>query len=182
MLEQIKNWLYHRALRAGIQRTKYPASARGVNLDTAQSVALIFDATPVDERKVVTDFAKQLRDRGTTVRMLGFFTTDIGESTFSFPALSIKDLNWYGLPTKHTGVSEFWEKETDLLLVLQAKATPLFDYLAALTPAALKVGPVSDTPRTYDLMLDAPAGAGHRYLIQQIQQVHKVTNAQLEPA
>lgn len=182
MLEQIKNWLYRRALRKGIQQTNYPVSDQGGNLDTAQRVALIFDATSVDERKAVTDFAKQLRDRGTTVRMLGFFTKDIGESTFTFPAFSIKDLSWYGLPTKSSEVKEFLEKEVDLLLVLQAKSTPLFDYLAALTPAVLKVGPVSDTPQTYDLMLDAPADAKHRYLIQQIQQVLKVTNAQLQPA
>lgn len=174
--------MYHRALRAGIGRSKRAGSGRKVNLDNARSVAILFDATTVDERKVVTDFAKQLRDRKTSVRMLGYFTNNIGESTFSFPAFSTKDLNWYGLPLKSKDVSEFLDREVDLLLVLQAKATPLFDYLAALQPAALKVGPVSETPHTYDLMLDAPATAGHRDLIQQIQQVLKVTNAQLQPA
>lgn len=182
MLEQLKNWLFRRALRKGMRQTKCPASGRGINLNSARSVAILFDATRVDERKVVADFARQLRDRGTTVRPLGYFTNDIGESTFAFPAFAGKELNWYGVPKKQASVDDFLSREVDLLLVLQAQATPLFDYLAALTPAAFKVGPVSYTTPAYDVMLDVPAKADHRYLIQQMQQVLKVTNAQLQPA
>jgi hypothetical protein len=182
VLDRLKNWRFRRALRDGMRKKKHPASGQGVNLDTARSVSILFDATQVDERKVVTDFARQLQHKGTTVRLLGYFTTDIGESTFAFPAFTRQDLNWYGVPKKQPAVDDFLRAETDLLLVLQAQATPLFDYLAALTPAAFKVGPVSYTTPAYDVMLDVPAKADHRYLIQQIQQVLKVTNAPLQPA
>ncbi len=180
LLANIKRWLYRRSLRQRLAQVRRPHQGKGVNLQTARTVGIYFDATSVDERQTVLRFAQQLREQGKQVRLLGFFQHVLNEAEFSFDAFSVREIDWTGRP-KSPKVEHFLGEPVDLFLALQPKTSPVLEYIACLIPAALRVGPVAEQAQAFDLMLDVPASADHRTLLQHFQRILKVTNVQPEP-
>lgn len=176
VLHHLKQWLYERKLRQ--RKAARPPRRPGgtsVNLQSAETVGIYFDATDLDEREVVLRFAQQLRDQGKQVNLLGYFQHPVEEGQFAFRAFSRRDLSWAGIP-QHAEVMAFLADEVDLFIALQHPSSPVLEYIAALLPARLKVGPVTPVDRGLDLMFDFAPGTNYQAMIRHIQNILKVTN------
>ena len=81
IIERIKNWVYKNSLQklAIAKRT-----VKDMNIDSAQSIGILFDASEVDNRKSIMQYAERLRKKGKKVYLLGFISTVDKEATLRF--------------------------------------------------------------------------------------------------
>ena len=55
------------------------------------------------------------------------------------------------------------------LINYQTQRNELLEYITALTPAGLRIGPATDNTRCYDLMLDVPADTTPQSFFKQME-------------
>ncbi len=146
--------------------------------DEAKHVALIFDTTVLDQRKIVELFADNLRKKGKKVTLLAFFNSK-EKPSLPFNFFNKKDLTWRGLP-KQIAVNKFLNEQFDLVYCLWTGENLPLEYVGATVKAGFKVGPYSNDLTRYDVMIDAKnADLGH--LLQQIEfYLTKITKKQDE--
>ncbi len=180
MLQLLKDYVYQRSLNNRLPRKPRPLAGRGINLNKAHSVGIYFDATRVDDRQTVLQFAQRLREQGKRVQMLGFFQHAVAETEFSFNAFSTKDVDWAGRP-KGLQVDAFLSDATDLFIALTPQSSRPLEFIARLYPSVLSVGPVARNAHCFDLMLDFPTNTKVKEVIEQIERILNVTNVQSEP-
>ena len=160
-LDDIKGRLFKRRLRNLLAAQRPPAGQTGepVHPETAGDITLLFVADDAEQRKQVDKWRDRFRRPGRKVSALGFFSEPIGTTNFDFLAVSTKELSWYGAP-QGPEVDKFLRASTDLLLMVGPPDHPVLDYLAALKPARLKVGPLSGQSNApYHLQYEATGGA-----------------------
>ncbi len=151
-----------------------------VSFEAARNIGILFDATELEERETVLAYAKELRNKLKQVRLLGFFDNKLNDSNFTFHYFNRKNIDWAQRPGGEF-VEEFIEMEFDWLFNLALKPNPQFEYIAALSRARLRVGPMTDNTFCYDIMIDAEGGS-LRDFIQQMELVLAKTNTQHEAA
>ncbi len=125
---------------------------RRVNFEKAQTIGILFDATEVDGRQVVLDYAERLRKQGKRVRLLGYFSNQEKGASFSFPYFSRAQIDW-ALRPGGTEVKAFLDQEFDLFIFLNTSSTLYGDYIAHLCRAHLKAGPPGTAKAPYELMI-----------------------------
>ena len=139
-LADIKARLFARKLRQERKKLQdQPAPSEPVQLSTARRIAVLFPADNAEDRK----FIESWRPPGTEGRrlmLLGYFSHEVGTTSFSFKSLTVQDLNWYGVP-EGPAADDLRQSHPDLLIRLGPPEHAILDYLAAVTPAGLKVGP-----------------------------------------
>ncbi len=126
------------------------------NLESANSVGVIFNATNESSFLKARAFAQTLTDRGIKVQCIGYvdnksqldFFADIKEMLF----FSRKDHNWLGRP-KDPKVNAFAEKHFDILIDLSLKESLPVQYIVGLSKAKMKVGKYLEGGY-YDMMID----------------------------
>ncbi|PPK85520.1 hypothetical protein CLV84_2421 [Neolewinella xylanilytica] len=149
-LEEIKARLFARRLRKERERAATsPGPAGPIQLRTAQRITVLFPADNAEDRKAVESW-KPPGKEGRRVTAFGYFTHEVGATNFSFKAVTLQDLNWYGVPEGQT-TEDLRGSHPDLLIRLGPPSHAVLDYLAAITPAGLKVGPDSDADNLYHL-------------------------------
>lgn len=157
LLSDIKRRFFRRRLAQQLRQAA-PAPAPGggpLNPATAASIAILFPADDAEDRKRVDRWRDQFRKSGKRIDVVGYFPGDVGQAAFDFVSVSQRTRNWYGAPVGED-VEQFLRSPCDLLLSLAPPHHPQLDYLAALKPAALKVGPrtaADDNP--FHLQFDA---------------------------
>ncbi|NUN99070.1 MAG: hypothetical protein HUU01_00485 [Saprospiraceae bacterium] len=159
-----------------------PASRKPVNLDSCQSIGLLFDATEPATREIVLRYAQKLRERNKKVQLMGFYLEDQPEDSSSLPFLSFgrKQLNWALCP-KSEHVEAFIDQKFDMLINLDTKAKVPATYIVALSQASFKVGPEMDSEWYFDLMIDVSRRPSLPHFIEQMESVLKKTNAKHVP-
>ncbi|NUQ22585.1 MAG: hypothetical protein HUU34_01435 [Saprospiraceae bacterium] len=163
------------------QLAKLRRERKPVNLDSAQTVGLLFDASSLTARSVVIQYADELRGRNKRVRMLGYLEGHPDTGEFAFPCFSQKQLDWALCP-KSKAVDEFLAQPLDVLLMMPPGQQPWLEYIAALSTAHLKVGPYTNHTYCFDVMIDMPAENDLKQFIRQVEQLLKKTNTKHEPA
>ncbi len=149
-LTDIKARLFARRLQK--ERKKAAAtnvSREPVQLSTAQRITVLFPADNAEDRKFIEGWTPPGKE-GRRVTLFGYFSHEVGATSFSFKAATINDLNWYGVP-EGSAVDDLRQSNPDLLIRLGPEVHTILDYLAAVTPAGLKVGPDSSTDNYYHL-------------------------------
>ncbi|MEL6276769.1 MAG: hypothetical protein AAFQ37_06135 [Bacteroidota bacterium] len=178
IVANVKKVLFQRRLLREIQRRKPDYQPRVVNPDTAKTIAILFPADSVDDRKTVEAYRQARKQSGLRTELLGYFTKHVGNSSFGFDHFSNKDLNWYGIPGGER-VEKFLERPCDLLMCLGNAGHKQLDFLASLKDAGLRVGPYSEAPdNPYDVLFSIEGIAkdlGEQ--LKQIDRIFKVTNA-----
>ncbi len=160
------------------KRLRQPARRQGkpMNLDHAASVGILFNATSPDDRKAALLYADQLKKRNKQVHVLGYFDHKLlPDALMDFPCFTPKEISW-SLQPKGEAVNFFLDQEFDIFVHLNPTTTLHSEYIAALTNAFLKVGPVTDATYCYDLMIDLEAGAGIPAFIREMEALLKKTN------
>lgn len=149
----LKSWqrrLHKRALKKHFSKAQpLPKSLHS----EAQHVALIFDASALENRKVVEGFAEKLRKSGKRVSLFAYFNSK-EKPSLPFSFFNKKDLNWRGLP-KTKAIESFLAQPYDMIYCLWLGENLPLEYVGAVAKAGFKVGPYSNDLTRYDLMIDA---------------------------
>lgn len=139
----IKSQLFQRKLEAERHRYGPPRAVKqSLNPQTADRIALLFPADSAEDRKAVDKWRDAFGKLKSKVEVVGYFRADVSKASFDLLTLSGKNRNWYGVPTG-SAVEDFLKRPCDLLIRLGPVEHRELDYLAALKPASLKVGPHS---------------------------------------
>lgn len=175
MLTQLKEYLYRRRLEAETRSGK--SLAAPVNLGNAKSIVVLFAADEAANRKAIDRWRDVSRKAGTTIRLVGYFHQDIGESDFGFPAITVRHLNWYGAP-QGASVNAYRAMDCDILIRLGVTEHRELDFLAATKAAQIKVGPYQAGQTTpYHLQFDADRVTSVKDQLAAIERIFSFTNA-----
>lgn len=178
MFKNIRNYFFRQSLN---NLRKQPRSKQSpVSFEQAQSVGILFDATDLETRNIVLEYADQLRDSGKRVKRLGFFDSKLEDTNFTFKYFNLKNLDWAGRPGGEL-VQNFVQQPFDWLLVLSTTTKPYFEYISTMSKATLRVGPVSENTFSYDIMIDT-GSADLQAFIKQMELVLAKTNTRHEAA
>ncbi|MBX2890764.1 MAG: hypothetical protein KF734_07560 [Saprospiraceae bacterium] len=165
MLESIRIALYEKSLRKILATQKRHRQAH--NFASAKKVGVLFDATAEKTRHEVMDYAKQLVEKGKSVRLFGYFKTKQPPEGHAFNFFFQKETTWAGVP-KSEKAKAFAEEKFDLLIYLNPEECPPLEWLAAASQAAMKVGFATERPNDFDLLLETPDDKGLAYFIEQM--------------
>jgi hypothetical protein len=152
LIKQVKRRLFYRTL---IQRYN---ALNGVNNEPkvtpneAKTVALLFDATTLENRKEMERFSKKLQKEGKKVTILGFFNEKTQPNGWTFRVFNKKDVSWKGIPSGNE-VQRFLEEKFDLLYHCSITECLPLEWLAALAKARFKIGPAIHDWIHYDLII-----------------------------
>ena len=165
MLEKICSALFKRNLRralAALQRQR-----KSHTLESARTIGIIFDATLEKHKTESLEFARTLEKKGKKVHLLGYVKAKQAPSDLSFDFFYQKELDWIGIPKSEKALAFVKEKQDVLICLNPADEAPLA-WLAAHTPAAMKIGFITAYPNDFDMMLEIPAEKGIRYFTEQL--------------
>ncbi len=147
-----------------------PTSRKITNLETAQSVGILFDATDPKNRETIADFAAKLARLGKKTRLLGFVAQPEKKTPTDLPFVHFnkKSVNWYGRPSGEK-TEAFCKEKFDLLLCLFSGENRPLEWLAARSSARMKAGGSLHFYKNLDLTVEIPAGKDLAELIAQLE-------------
>ena len=148
--QKVGKWVFQRELKTN-KRTKEVC-----NLDNAQSIGILYDATSEEQIKMVKSFVSYFFDLKKDVKALGY----VNSKQLSFhhtPKLQYdffyqKDLNWYYKPQNYI-IDNFVKKEYDILINPCDSSCIPVKYLVASSIAHFKIGQHEEGYEIYDLMI-----------------------------
>ena len=148
--QKVGKWVFQRELKTN-KRTKEVC-----NLDNAQSIGILYDATSEEQIKIIKPFVSYFFDLKKDVKALGY----VNSKQLSFhhtPKLQYdffyqKDLNWYYKPQNYI-IDNFVKKEYDILINLCDSSIIPIKYLVASSIAHFKIGVHEENYEIYDLMI-----------------------------
>lgn len=162
----IKKYFHHYFLQKALKLNQH--FRKSVNLQEAKEIGILFDATDTDQKQIVENLAKQLKDQNKKTVLLGFYNFPKPAINFSFDYFNKKNLNWHLAPIGHT-VEGFINRNFDILINLTVKEILPLEYISAMSHAKFRVGPYnSDKIYCYDLMIDTGDKKDLDHLIDQV--------------
>lgn len=180
MLEYIRTALFRRSLRHLLASQKRTRKTH--NLNSAHSIGLLFDATVEKNRLEVEELARSLEKPNKKIRLLGFFNTKQLPPAHHFDGFTLKQTTWIRKPKDEKALA-FANESFDLLLCLNPEELPALEWIAAHSPAAMKIGHPTAHANDFDLQLEIPAGKGPRYFMEQLSlYLDKIVLSKHEPA
>lgn len=174
-LNDLRLYFHRRKLNKQLKSRPQAAIRQPVNLETAATVGILFDATELKERNTVLKFAENLEKKSKKVKLLAYFDNKAEGDNFTFPFYNQKDLDWTLTPQGEE-VKKFLDQKFDLLFLLRPQVDVHMEYIAALAYANLKVGPCTEHTYCFDLMIDADPKQPLSHFISQVEQLLKQTN------
>jgi hypothetical protein len=132
--------------------------------DKAKTIAIIFDATLLENRKWIDAFAQKLKNKGKRVTLFAFLNAK-NTTSLPFRFFNKKDVDWRGMP-KGFEVERFLSESYDLLYAFYIGENLPLETIGALTKARFKVGTYNGHSLLYDLMIDTQ-NIDLQYLISQ---------------
>ena len=146
--------------------------------EKAHAVAIIFDATPLENRKWVDAFAQKLRNKGKRVTLFGFLN-DKNKPSFPFRFFNKKEVDWRGIP-KGFEVEKFLSESYDMLYAFYIGENMPLEYIGTLAKANFKIGAYNKKGMLYDVSIDTEH-IDLQYLISQTEYfLTKITKSQDE--
>lgn len=139
------------------------------NLESAKSIGIIFDTEQGKNYSIVKKFSEDLSKKGYKVDTIGWVNANelpdssVGQKIIFY---TNKDIKWNGKPIVPE-LSEFINKEFDLLFVLTESEHISVQYITKLSMAACKVGSLSTKNENLDLMIDQSKNKSIENLIKE---------------
>jgi hypothetical protein len=165
MLHSLRQTLLHKAMRQLLVVQKRKRQV--FTLESARTVAVLFDATDDKTRREVLGFVENLQKKGKKVNTLGFFNLKQMTENQTFDFFTLKETTWTGQP-KSDKAAAFTSVKTDLLICFNPADLSALSWMAAASQSAMKIGYVSQRPHDLDLQLEIPADKGIRFFIEQM--------------
>jgi len=171
--QKVGKWVFQRELKTN-KRTKEVC-----NLDNAQSIGILYDATSEEQLKMVKPFVSYFFDLKKDVKALGY----VNSKQLSFhhtPKLQYdffyqKDLNWYYKPQNYI-IDNFVKKEYDILINLCDSSIIPIKYLVASSIAHFKIGIHEENYEIYDLMISLKDDKSMEKLMHEIKHYINLIN------
>jgi hypothetical protein len=171
--QKVGKWVFQRELKTN-KRTKEVC-----NLDNAQSIGILYDATSEEQIKIVKPFVSYFFDLKKDVKALGY----VNSKQLSFhhtPKLQYdffyqKDLNWYYKPQNYI-IDNFVKKEYDILINLCDSSIIPIKYLVASSIAHFKIGVHEENYEIYDLMISLKDDKSMEKLMHEIKHYINLIN------
>ncbi len=171
--QKVGKWVFQRELKTN-KRTKEVC-----NLDNAQSIGILYDATSEDQIKIIKPFVSYFFDLKKDVKALGY----VNSKQLSFhhtPKLQYdffyqKDLNWYYKPQNYI-IDNFVKKEYDILINLCDSSIIPIKYLVASSIAHFKIGVHEENYEIYDLMISLKDDKSMEKLMHEIRHYINLIN------
>jgi hypothetical protein len=155
-MNAIKQYVFDRRLSGDSAKVHRKLTLRSWN--QIRSVGFLYYVP--DEHGYVrfTSFIGKIQKQKKEIRALGYLRSkDIPHYCYprlAFDYFSNRDVSWYGKPGG-TKVHDFIKFEFDLLVNLELRDNPYFNYIMALSKARLKAGIYSEKcAKLYDIMID----------------------------
>ena len=171
--QKVGKWVFQRELKTN-KRTKEVC-----NLDNAQSIGILYDATSEEQIKMVKPFVSYFFDLKKDVKALGY----VNSKQLSFhhtPKLQYdffyqKDLNWFYKPQNYI-IDNFVKKEYDILINLCDSSIIPIKYLVASSIAHFKIGVHEENYEIYDLMISLKDDKSMEKLMHEIRHYINLIN------
>lgn len=171
--QKVGKWVFQRELKTN-KRTKEVC-----NLDNAQSIGILYDATSEEQIKIIKPFVSYFFALKKDVKALGY----VNSKQLSFhhtPKLQYdffyqKDLNWYYKPQNYI-IDNFVKKEYDILINLCDSSIIPIKYLAASSIAHFKIGIHEENYEIYDLMISLKDDKSMEKLMHEIKHYINLIN------
>ncbi len=171
--QKVGKWVFQRELKIN-KRSKAVC-----NLEDANSIGILYDATSEEQIKMVKPFVSYFFDLKKDVKALGF----VNSKQLSFhhtPKLQYdffyqKDLNWYYKPQNYI-IDNFVKKEYDILINLCNSKTIPIKYLVASSIAHFKIGIYEKNYEIYDLMISLKDDKSMQKLMHEIKHYINLIN------
>ena len=171
--QKVGKWVFQKELKTN-KRTKEVC-----NLDHAQSIGILYDATYEEQIKTVKPFVSYFFDLKKDVKALGY----VNSKQLSFhhtPKLQYdffyqKDLNWYYKPQNYI-IDNFVKKEYDILINLCDSSIIPIKYLVASSIAHFKIGIHEENYEIYDLMISLKDDKSMEKLMHEIKHYINLIN------
>lgn len=153
--EVIKSYIGNKLLKRRAQ--KISRQKVFSNLKTAKCIAVLFDATDIDNYVALRFFAKYLSENKIKFKTLGFSKSyDTEEPPLSYSAIKLfseKDFSILGLPID-IDLIEFINTDFDMLIDLHRNQNYFIEAVNALSMAKMKLGLKKNDIGYYDFMID----------------------------
>ena len=187
IISKIRTNIFKAHLNKQLSQIKVTRSS--IDFEDAQSIGILFDATEGDQRNIVLDYAKKLKEAGKKVQLLGFVKTKQKDLSLPFKFFTWREVNWKMIP-QSSEISKFLSNQFDILINLylpalekKAEKNQPIEYISALSKANLRVGPFSQNTNSFDLIIDVPVGEDLKHLIKQIDFfLNRINSPIYEPA
>ncbi|MCS6928694.1 MAG: hypothetical protein NZM43_04265 [Saprospiraceae bacterium] len=167
MFNYLRKVLLHRSLQRLVEHSK--RRRQSFNFETARSIALLFDASEEETRKIVAMWAEAFVEREHRKRLHVLAFVDdahlVGQSRF--PQFTARDLRWYGR-IEGLAVTRFLAQTPDLLLCFNPHQQPTIQWVAAASKASMKVGSSNTPPHDFDVVIETPADKDIQFFFRQV--------------
>lgn len=127
------------------------------NFETAKNVAVLFDATNLDNYTTTRFLAKYLIDNKIKFKGLGFVKSyDVQEQPLPYSGITFFSENDFSITgaVSNNLLKEFIKTEFDLLIDLHQKPNYFIDVINALSVAKMKLGLKHNDKGFYDFMIN----------------------------
>jgi len=152
------------------QRIQYSRSRTIMNIDSANSIGILYCGDSPDDVELIKNYVQTLRDVGKKVKSLGFIhikELPLGlNGSMMHQYFALKELNWYFKPSSQF-IDNFVNEEFDLLLDFGVSKQLPITYITSMSKAKCKVGRyVEKYTDFYDIMIEADENAKLDYFIK----------------
>lgn len=172
VLQTLRRQMHRRALQRELTRCPHDfCGLDGTQPSDAKTIALLFDATRADSRRMVEDFAQILRVRGKKVTLLAFYDSP-NLASFPFKTFNPQAVNWYGRP-KSKQVERFLNEPFEVLIGCWLGEHLALEWVASLSKAHFKVMPYSEDLNDFDLIIDTKNKDLQQYISQVNYFIHR---------
>ena len=166
--QNFKKFHFNKSLNKGLVSRSKQVSSKSLSFETAKSIAFLFNAEDPEVISGVEKYAESLQKKGKKTFLLGLNAASKDLLDISFPCLNKKNIDWVGRPIG-TLIDEWFNQPVDVVIHVSAQRNELLEYITALTPAGLRIGPATDNTSCYDLMLDVPADTTPQTFFKQME-------------
>lgn len=180
LLQSVQKYFRDRSLKK-VLAEKSKEKKRQVNILSAKKIGILFDATQLDVRTEALQYVKRLKDRQKKVSVLGYIDGHQRDAHFPFSFFDKKALNWAKIPGGEE-VKTFLQEKFDIFIYLNPTSSVPSEYIAALTNAHLKVGPIAEKTEVYDLMIEVRNKSNLQAFTEQLESILLKTNVEHEAA
>ncbi len=166
----------------GRQLKKAASGHHTCNYENANSIAVVFDVSRLENLKPVKKFYQKLRSGNKTVHLLGYVERLKEGQSLSFDFMTLKNLNWVFIP-EHPKATDIMQGNHDILISLCTEKCIPLEYVSAMSNAAYRVGRfIPDKTFCFDLMIDLQGNKDITYLISQVDHYLQIIRPEKQPA
>ncbi len=180
VLQTLRRQMHRRALQRELTRSPHNfeedfCEVGSTQPNDAKTIALLFDATRAESRRVVEDFAQVLRVRGKKVTLFAYFDSpDL--AGFPFKTFKSHEVNWFGKP-KSKQIEGFLNEPFEVLIGCWLGEHLALEWVASLSKARFKVMPFSEDLNDFDLIIDTKNKDLQQYISQVNYFIHRTNRS-----